>query len=103
MKVLISPGYGAGFATWEPDYYSEIATDKRLIEAVENGISKEDFSALLESLGYENVYLGGFKQLKVITVPDDTYFQIREYDGSEYIELLDLEEGGWIYSGHEEV
>lgn len=103
MKVLISPGYGAGFSTWEPDYHKKIATDKRLIEAIENGISKEDFATLLESLGYENIYLGGFNQLTVVTVPNDTYFQIREYDGSEYIETLDPEDEEWIYSGHEEV
>ena len=101
MKVLISPGYGAGFSTWEPVYNKMIATDKTLIEAFEKGISKEDFSELLESLGYMGVYLGGFEQLKVVTVPDNTYFQIREYDGAEYIETFDPEDKDWIYSGYE--
>ena len=84
MKVLISPGYGAGWSTWNSP---EMAVDERLIEAFENGISKEGMKRLCEELGYES-YMGGFEDLKITEVPSGSLFQIREYDGSEYIEIF---------------
>lgn len=91
MKVLISPGYGAGWSTWEGE---GLATDVRLIDAFERGISAVEMQELCADLGYGDVYMGGFRDLKIIEVPKDTLFQIREYDGSEYIEVFD--ESGWI-------
>ena len=90
MKVLISPGYGAGWSTWNN---LEMAVDERLIEAFENGISKEGMKQLCEELGYES-YMGGFEQLKVVEVSKGNLFQIREYDGSEYIEIFD--DSNWL-------
>lgn len=80
MKVLISPGFGAGFSTWnEP----EMATDKRLIEAFERGVTEEEFKQVCEDCGYENVYLGGFDHLEVVNVSSGTQFYIDVYDGYE--------------------
>lgn len=102
MKVLISPGFGAGWSTWEDP---RMAFDKRLIEAFERGISEEDMKRLCVECGYLDVYgnppyMGGFKQLEVRDIPSGTLFQIREYDGSEYIEYFEEEdwycaEGGY--------
>lgn len=39
MKVLISPGFGAGWSTWND---SGIATDVRIVDAFERGVSKEE-------------------------------------------------------------
>ena len=39
MKVLISPGFGAGWSTWNDPM---MALDERLIRAFECGISEED-------------------------------------------------------------
>lgn len=95
MKVLISPGYGAGWSTWND---SRMAFDKRLIEAFERGISKEDMERLCVKCGYIDIYdgppyMGGFKQLEIVDIPSGTLFQIKEYDGSEYIEYF--EEDDW--------
>lgn len=91
MKVLISPGFGAGWSTWEG---AGLATDARLIEAFERGISKEEMKELCIDLGYGDVYMGGFGDLKIVEVPAGSLFQIREYDGSEYIEIFD--ESEWL-------
>ena len=91
MKVLISPGYGAGWSTWEG---AGLATDVRLIDAFERGISALEMQELCADLGYGDVYMGGFKNLKVVEIPAGELFQIREYDGYESIEVFD--ESDWI-------
>ncbi len=91
MKVLISPGYGAGWSTWE---CKELATDARLIDAFEHCISKEKMHELCADLGYGDVYMGGFDQLRVVDVPVGTIFRVHEYDGYESIEVFD--ESGWL-------
>ena len=94
MKVLISPGYGAGWSVWNDP---NIAFDRRLIEAFERGISKEDMEKLCVDCGYvdtygEPPYMGGFKNLQVVEIPNGSIFKIREYDGSEYIEYFHEDE-----------
>ena len=91
MKVLISPGYGAGWSTWEG---AGLATDARLIDAFERGVSKEEMKELCVDLGYGDIYMGGFEQLKIVEIPKGSLFQIREYDGSEYIEIFD--DSDWL-------
>lgn len=98
MKVLISPGFGAGWSTWE---YTGMAFDEVLIRAFECGISQEDMKALCIERGYcddegNGPYMGGFKQLKVVEVPSGTCFKIKEYDGHESLEYLDMDE--WYYA-----
>ena len=85
MKVLISPGYGAGWSTWNSP---EMAVDERLIEAFENGISEEGMKQLCEELGYES-YMGGFEDLEIVEVPSGSLFRVSEYDGYESIEVFD--------------
>ena len=91
MKVLISPGFGAGWSTWNDP---KMAFDRRLIEAFKRGISKEDMERLCVKCGYIDAYdgppyMGGFDQLEVVDIPSGIFFQIVEYDGSEYIEYFD--------------
>lgn len=93
MKVLISPGYGAGWSTWEG---AGLATDARLIEAFERGISALEMQELCADLGYGDVYMGGFKNLTVVEVPKGTIFRIKEYDGFESIEVFD--DSDWLYA-----
>ena len=100
MKVLISPGYGAGWSTWNDP---RMAFDERLIRAFESGISKEEMTYLCIEQGYGYtgkdglyVYMDGFDTLKVVEVPSGTWFKIAEYDGSEYI--ITFDETDWYYS-----
>lgn len=97
MKVLISPGYGAGWSTWNE---AGMATDKRLIEAFINGISEADMKQLCIDLGYTGgfegtePYMGGFKNLRVVEIPEGTFFRVSEYDGYESIEVFD--DSDWL-------
>ncbi len=95
MKVLISPGYGAGWSTWNNP---ALATDSRIIDAFEKGISEEEMKELCIRLGltdeFGDVYMGGFGDLMVVDVPAGELFQIQEYDGYESIELFDSSD--WI-------
>ena len=92
MKVLISRGYGAGWSTWNEPM---MAFDERLIRAFECGITKEDMKHLCMECGYTGgyadsvPYMGGFDGLEVVDVPSGMIFQIKEYDGSEYLEYFD--------------
>ena len=96
MKVLISPGYGAGWSTWGNP---ELATDKRLIELFERGCTENEMLDTCLEYGLTDVYggppyMGGFENLKVIEIPNGSLFKIREYDGNEYIEIFD--ESNWL-------
>lgn len=90
MAVAVSPGYGAGWSTWN---YEELAYDKRVIELIlayqDRRISEEDLGNQLETLGYHNVYLGGLYQVQIMWVPLGTIFRIDEYDGLESVEMED--------------
>lgn len=116
-KILYSPGYGAGWTSWEdhPEIVDLMLTYKPIIDFIEAGncflgdecdvqwlSEKEpDFSSLhpilraLAEICHKRFgmvpYFGGAHQLKVATV--EGRVRINEYDGSESIE----EEGG--YSG----
>lgn len=94
MKILISPGYGAGWSTWE---HPMMAYDERIVRAFECGISEEDMAQLCVECGYTNdygdpPYMGGFEDLEIRDIPSGMLFQIKEYDGSEYIEYFDEDE-----------
>lgn len=83
MKVLISPGYGVGWSTWN---YIDLAFDPDIIQAFEAGLSEKDMRDFIISLGYEVPCMGGYECCKVVDVPKGTLFKIKEYDGYESIE-----------------
>lgn len=84
LAVLVSPGYGAGWSTWNDE---ELAYDARIIEYwLDHSPSSEDMEKFLVSIGYEHVYMGGYYSLRLQWVPKGQLFCIHEYDGSESIE-----------------
>ena len=94
MKVLYSPGYGAGWSTWND---SGMAVDKDLIELFERGCTEDEMVDLCVKKGYtDEPYMGGFGNLEVTEVPQGCHFRVNEYDGSEYIDIY--EEGDWFYA-----
>jgi hypothetical protein len=89
VKFLFSPGFGAGWSSWE-DNPEFLIFDKGLIELVEKhieleptGSNEEAIEAYLKSKGFDYVYLGGLDQLCVCEIPIGTEIKIEEYDGSE--------------------
>ena len=85
VAILISPGYGAGWSTWER---KELAYDKRIVEKFLEGATATEMQDFIVSLGYEEPYTGGYEQLQVVYVPVGTKFIIEEYDGSEYLKTV---------------
>lgn len=91
MKVLISPGYGAGWSTWN---YIDLAFDPDIIQAFETGLSEKDMRDFIISLGYKAPYMGGYNCCKIVDVPKGTLFRIKEYDGYESIETHNADD--WL-------
>ena len=105
-KILISPGYGGGWTTWNPDIEGKGLTEfaltyQPLIDFLESGGDKDssEFRAILDKFKEEvedkfeePFYLGGAGDLEVATV--DGPFYIEEYDGNEALittdQLIDL-------------
>lgn len=107
VGVLYSPGFGAGWSTWNERYSLDLAVDKRIIKWLINNVSfeidtngdysfksvenDEAFKSYLESLGYENLYYGGADEFYLSFYPKGTAIRIDEYDGSESVVKLENE------------
>ena len=87
--VLVSPGFGAGFSTWNKP---EMAVDFDLVEAFLSG-DKTRFAYIVNEKYNEddNLYLGGMDNLVVQWVDEGKKFRIEEYDGRESLEVFDEE------------
>lgn len=89
MQVLISPGFGAGWSTWNEGGL-KLATDPRIIEAF-SYMGREEFFAYCEELGYGHIYGRGYRNLRVVDVPSGVLFRINEHDGAESIEIFNAD------------
>lgn len=91
VAVLYSPGFGAGWSTWNTEY-PQLVFDPAIVKYVEQGelVKLAEYMALK----YPDAYLGGMNDLSVSWIPEGTAFRINEYDGNETIETL--EEVSWI-------
>jgi hypothetical protein len=92
VGVLVSPGFGAGFYTWDAPI--EAIFNPTLIGLIESEKWQEAVDFVEET--WENVYNGGVRDLRVFWVPEGKEFIIEEYDGSESLVLK--EEYNWITS-----
>jgi hypothetical protein len=84
VAVLYSPGFGAGWYTWNQEY-PEIIFDPMIVNCVE----EKEFDKLhtYMELRYPDAYTGGLSDLKIDWLPVGCLFRIHEYDGSESIEI----------------
>lgn len=96
VAVLYSPGFGAGWSTWNRDYGSEkIGTQMifhpELVKMVEEGRRDEITTEVVERIlnvkdeDDYGVCVLGVKDLVVTWIPEGQQFRITEYDGSESI------------------
>lgn len=86
VAVLYSPGYGAGWSTWNSGDTEGLCFDSRIVKHVLAGDFKKA-GEVAEKL-YPGNYVGGARQLNVMWLPIGTQFEITEYDGSESVEVL---------------
>ena len=113
VAILVSPGYGAGWSTWNDD---ALAYDKRVVEFWLAHKDNEEFMEeidssssyygkiptlkevedFFESIGYSNIYFGGFNQIELAWVPIGCRWRIDEYDGSDALEILDMDNYNYV-------
>lgn len=91
-KILISPGNGAGWTTWNRDEVRPILLEyKPIIEFLEAGgdITSREGTDILLKLNEEvgDLCLLGASDLMVVEVEDD--FMIKCYNGYESVEAND--------------
>ena len=91
-KVLVSPGFGAGWSTWNYEI-PELLFDPVIVSMVEDGTSFETIEAYCNAK-YPTGYFGGSTDLEVVLVKTGSDFIIHEYDGSETLQLKD--EMKWV-------
>ena len=100
-KILVSPGYGAGWTTWNPGEVARYMLDyEPIISAIERGETVgEDHPAVLklqaeclEKFGESHVCVLGADDLIVVEV--DGPVHVTEYDGYESFDTPDSVE--WI-------
>lgn len=95
VAVLISPGFGAGWSTWNYEY-PEMIFDPDIVEVLESNPiidphdADESYSLLekIKSIAekkYPDAYLGGADDLRIVWIEKGTNFIVDEYDGSESI------------------
>ena len=86
VAVLVSPGFGAGWSTWNTEY-EELLFDPGIVDLVE----KKNWQELgtYVTLKYPDIYQGGMENLEIQWVPQGAQFVIEEYDGAESLKLKD--------------
>ncbi|AOV01719.1 hypothetical protein N5K37_32440 [Delftia tsuruhatensis] len=87
IAVLVSPGYGAGWSSWNGEYRDILLFDKEIVQAVLDGDR-----AKAERIAKEkcpNAYLGGSGQLQVEWVTKGARIEVDEYDGHESLTVVD--------------
>lgn len=88
VAVLYSPGFGAGWYTWNTEHPAMLY-DPTVVAWVENDKPAADgtqarLEATLEEK-YPSCYLGGLDDLDIRWVPVGSRFVVDEYDGSESV------------------
>jgi hypothetical protein len=111
VAVLFSPGYGS---EWSANTFSivekhQLTFDSRIVmkvispefkktfsERQETSESKRKFNEFINPIlstfsRYDIPSYSAFAQLEVMFIPENTLFRIKEYDGSESVEIFDIE------------
>lgn len=82
--VLISPGYGYGWSSWNSDNAEFLLHDRLLCQYVLDRDYDKVRGRCDAVLGEDEVY-GDLLDLVVVWVPTGAPFYVHEYDGSERI------------------
>jgi len=109
VAVLVAPGYGSGWSSWNVDQTNWVVTDLLfdpvIVELIESilpatvsmHIGKGIARKIVEyaETKYPRAYLGAVYDLEVQWVPVGAKFRIAEYDGSESL-VLETEDQWFI-------
>lgn len=82
VAAIISPGYGAGWSSWNKGVNP---MDKRYAEL----ILQKEISKAKELAKNEGFYEGGLDKAEIVWVPEGWLFYITDTDGSEELHFID--------------
>jgi hypothetical protein len=82
VAVLYSPGFGAGWSTWNLTF-PECVFDPEIVEMLEKEVDRYEIAQFAEQKYGDDFYSGGADDLQIVWIPEGTKFIINEYDGSE--------------------
>jgi hypothetical protein len=88
VAVIYAPGFGAGWATWNPEFVDILVFHPLLVEMIESGknsLITEEWLVSQFGEKFADVYCGANTQLQIKWLPVGTKFLIEEYDGNESI------------------
>jgi hypothetical protein len=91
VAVIYSPGFGAGWYTWNREN-PEIIFDPNIVHYVE--LEEWDKLQVYIELKYPDVYSSAFSNLTIQWLDQGAEFKIDEYDGNESIILKEKE--SWL-------
>lgn len=86
VAVMISPGFGAGWSTWNSDFRDTLLFDAEIAQAVLDGDKAK--AARLAGEKCPDFYAGGADDLRIEWLEKGTVFEIEEYDGSESLHII---------------
>lgn len=88
VAVLYSPGYGAGWSTWEFDdnHRETLCMDARIVGPFLAGDRSAAIAVARELV--PDLYTGGASDLKVAWIEKGRAFEINEYDGHESVHII---------------
>lgn len=91
VALLVSPGFGAGWRTWNYNLADFLTFDKGLVQLALSKDSVEDVKAYLDDAlpDHEHLCLLGWSDITVRWLPIGTAFRVHEYDGSESLVIYD--------------
>ena len=89
IAVMYSPGYGAGWSTWNDSKYSRyLCQDKSLVEMKLQGVESDVVEEYLEKTLNENyICTLGWESIEIVYLYPGTQYRISEYDGSESVTI----------------
>jgi len=91
VAVLYSPGYGAGWYSWNTEY-PECLFDPEIVSMIEGG--QREAVAVFADLKYgEGFYSGGADNLRIEWVRIGVRFEIAEQDGNERVRTFSPNDG----------
>lgn len=94
VGVLYSPGFGAGWSTWNSEYVPQMIFDGKIVKMLLDADLDDQWYWKIESYckkTYPDAYTGGLEDLTVAWVEPGTEFIIAEYDGSESVECKETD------------
>ena len=92
VAVMISPGFGAGWSTWNSEFRDTLLFDAEIAQAVIDGDKAKATQLAMEKC--PGLCAGGARDLTVEWIDKGSVFEVEEHDGSESLHII----GGRDYS-----